>query len=268
LQQSRTNDPGTIDSRRPYSWIGDVDQATDVGYSNYNALQASLQRVFSRGLSINASYVWSKAMDEVSGDNNSPQYGPNPGLDYGPADFNSGQVFKFTSIWQLPVGTGGRYLHSDNWFNKQVIGGWQVSDIVAVVSGAPFSVYATDLSDTGSFHIQRANQVCNGNNPPGRSILRWFDTSCFVQPGFGQLGNSRRNNLVSPRTTNVDLSLLKEFPVRERVKLQFRADLFDLFNHPLLYIPASSQSVGSSTYGQITDVTGNRLIQFSLKVIF
>ena len=262
------NNPSPINSRRPYSWIGDVDQATDVGFSNYNGLQTELTHRFSQGLSLDASYVWSKAMDEVSGDNNSPQYGPDPALDYGPADFNSAQVFKLTSVYELPVGPGRRYLGNRNWFINQTLGGWQVSDILSVVSGAPFSVFATDLSNTGGFHIQRANQLCNGNHPPNQSIREWFNTSCYVQTGPGQLGNSRRNNLTSPRTTNLDLSLLKNFALIREKTLQFRADFFDAFNHPLLYIPSSSQSVGSATYGQITDIQGARVIQMSLKIIF
>jgi outer membrane receptor protein involved in Fe transport len=262
------NNPSPINSRRPYSWIGDVDQASDIGYSNYNGLQAELTHRFSYGLSLDASYVWSKAMDEVSGDNNSPEYGPNPALDYGPTDFNSPQVFKLTSVYELPVGTGRRYLGSTNRFTDEILGGWQVSDILSVVSGAPFSVFATDLSDTGSFHIQRANQVCNGNNPQNQSIREWFNTSCYVQPGPGQLGNLRRNNLTSPRTTDLDLSLMKNFPLFKEDMLQFRSDFFDIFNHPLLYVPNSSQSVGSSTYGQITDIQGSRIIQFSLKILF
>jgi hypothetical protein len=131
------NNPSPINSRRPYSWIGDVYQASDVGYSNYNGLQAELTHRFSHGLSLDARYVWSKAMDEVSGDNNSPENGPNPALDYGPADFNSPQVFKLTSVYELLVGTGRKYLGSANSFTNKILGGWQVSDIVSVVSRVP-----------------------------------------------------------------------------------------------------------------------------------
>jgi hypothetical protein len=112
----------------------------------------------------------------------------------------------------------------------------------------------------------RANQVCDGNRPANQSIKQWFNTACYVQPGVGTLGNERRNNIIGPRTTNLDLSLFKEFPIHDREKVQFRSDFFDALNHPLLGLP--SASVSSSTYGQITSITGQRSIQFSLKVLF
>jgi hypothetical protein len=84
-----------------------------------------------------------------------------------------------------------------------------------------------------------------------------------VQPGVGQLGNERRDNILGPRTTNLDLSLFKKVPVWRENNIQFRSDFFDALNHPLLGIP--SATVSASTYGQITSITGNRSIQLSLK---
>jgi hypothetical protein len=97
-------------------------------------------------------------------------------------------------------------------------------------------------------------------------VLQWFNKSCYVQPGVGQLGNERRNNIIGPRTTNLDASLFKEVPVHDKAKVQFRTDVFDALNHPLLGIP--SASVSSSTYGQITNITGARAFQFSLKLLY
>jgi hypothetical protein len=195
-----------------------------------------------------------------------PQYGPDVRPEYGLSDFNAAHVFKFSSVYALPIGTGRRFLNRNNWFERYLIGGWQLSNTLIVQSGLPFNVTATDLSNTGGNHSQRANQVCDGNRPSNQSVLQWFNKSCYVQPGVGQLGNERRNNIIGPRTTNLDASLFKEVPVHDKAKFQFRTDVFDALNHPLLGIP--SASVSSSTYGQITNITGARAFQFSLKLLY
>ena len=142
-----------------------------------------------------------------------------------------------------------------------------MSGILSVQSGTPFTVGANDYSDTGSFHDQYANQVCNPNSIAHRTIVHWFNTSCLVQPGAGQLGNEKRNNILGPRTTDLDASLFKNFSIIRKSELQFRSDFFDAFNHPLLFIPVESQSTSSPTYGE-ANVGGARVIQLSLKLIY
>lgn len=266
---SNPQNPSPIQSRRPYPYIGDVYEVENIGYGNYNGLEAELEKRYSNGLSLLTSYVWSKAMDIITGDNENPENGLNPSGNYGPADYNMTNVFKFSPVYQLPFGSGRQMFNNNNWFDRQVIGGWQVSGILSVMSGTPFTVGANDLSDTGGFHTQFANQVCDPNKVAHRSIQHWFNTSCLVQPGVGQLGNERRNNVKGPRTTNLDASAFKDFPIYADKLLQFRADFFDALNHPLLYIPAyQSQNVASPTYGQITDIGGARAIQLSVKIIY
>ncbi len=260
------SNPAPLQSRRPYPYVGDVYQISAIAYGNYNALEGDLQRRFSNGLSFLASYVWSKSMDALNNGAEQPEYGPEVQAEYGLSDFNAGQVVKASGVYELPFGAGKPYLGTANWFNKQVIGGWQTSGILTIQSGLPFNASATDLSNTGGDHAQRGNQVCNGNHPAGQSIQRWFNTACYVQPGVGQLGSERRDNILGPRTTNLDASLFKNFALRERWSLQFRSDFFDSLNHPLLGIP--SATVGTPTYGQITNITGSRIIQLSLKLMY
>ena len=262
LPANPTN-PTPIQSRRPYPYVGDVYQISSIAYGNYNALEADLEHRFSNGLSFLANYIWSKSMDALNNGAEQPEYGPDVQAEYGLSDFNAGQVFKASGIYELPFGTGKAHLGTANWLNSQVIGGWQASGILTVQSGLPFNVSATDLSNTGGNHSQRGNQVCDGNRPPGQSIQHWFNTTCYVQPGIGQLGNERRDNILGPRTTNLDLSVFKSFALPEGTALQFRSDFFDSLNHPLLGIP--SATVGTPTYGQITSITGARVIQLSLK---
>lgn len=260
---SDPNNPGTLQSRRPYSWVGDVYEAADMGYANYNGLELSLQGNFQSGASFSANYVYSKALDILTTEELPPEAGRDLSLDYGPADFNQKHVIKLSGVYPLPFGAGRRFLNS-NWIEKQ-IGGWNVSGIFSMNGGFPFYVSATDTSNTGAYHAQRANQVCSGklSHPTAQ---KWFDTDCFVQPGTYQLGNERRNNLVGPRNTDVNFSASKNFPTFKEQYLQFRADFFHALNHPLPGAPNASTTATNN--GIITSYGGTRAIQGSLKYVF
>ncbi len=107
------SNPGSIQSRRPYSYVGDVYQiASAIGYGNYNALEGELERRFTNGLSMHANYVWSKSMDALNNGASNPQYGPDVQAEYGQSDFNPGQVFKLSGVYELPFGQGKQFLGS------------------------------------------------------------------------------------------------------------------------------------------------------------
>jgi hypothetical protein len=252
---------------RPYSYVGDVYEGADIGYAKYNAGQLELQRHYVNGISVDASYVWSESMDVQSSGDIPPTNGRNISLDYGRSDYNPEHAFKLSGVYQLPFGPGRAYLHDNHWFEREVVGGWQLSDIFTVFSGLPFSTSAADLSGSGTYHAMRANQICDGNSGAPRTFAQWFNTACFTKPGVGQLGNERKNNLTGPRNTNLDISLSKQFPVWKEDAVQFRSDFFDVLNHPLPQAPASSIAT-ASTFGQITSVPGVRSVQLSVKVIF
>jgi hypothetical protein len=259
--------PTPIQSRRPYPWVGDIYEGVNAGWANYNGFQAEIERRYANGLSFLASYVWSKALDVGSADNSGPEYGLNYGSSYGASDFNMANVFKFSPVYQLPFGTGRKISGGNNWLDRQVIGGWQVSGILTVESGTPTTAMAADYSDTGAYHEMYSNQICNPNNNAPHTIQKWFNTSCFVQPGLGELGNESRNDINGPGEVNLDFSLFKQFPLREGKNLEFRSDFFDAFNHPLAMTSVLGQNVDSPTFGEMT-VTGSRVIQLSLKFTF
>ena len=220
-------------------------------------------------MSLSTSFVWSKSLDALNNGAATPQYGPDVQAEYGQSDFNAGKVFKASGTYELPFGAGRQFLGAKNWFDNQVIGGWQASGILTIQSGLPFSITTTDLSQTGGDHSMRANQTCDGNRPQGQSFTHWFNTSCYVQPGQYQFGNEQRDNLIGPRTTNLDMSFFKAFALAESKFVQFRADLFDSLNHPLPTVTSgTTATVSSNSYGKLTTIPGNRIVQFSLKIIF
>jgi hypothetical protein len=144
-------------------------------------------------------------------------------------------------------------------------GGWQATSIVTLQSGAPFSVsLATATANTGTF--TRPNRVCNGNLPSGQqSITEWYNISCFVAPPPYTFGNTGRNVLIGPGLETWDFGADKDFRITERFALQFRAEFFNLLNHPNFGLP--SGSIGSSAAGTITtEITNAREAQFALRL--
>lgn len=134
------------------------------------------------------------------------------------------------------------------------------------MAGMPFNTSASDLSNTGGYHAVRSNSTCDGNNVTNRSLNNWFNTSCYSQPEVYQFGNERRDDLVGPRNTQIDLALLKVFPLSETRSVIFRADALGAFNHPLPSIP--NADITASNAGVVTDFSGARILEVSLKFAF
>jgi len=266
VEPTDPSNPGTLQSRRPYSWIGDVLEAADIGYANYNGLEAQLQARFKSGTTFATNYVYSKALDVLTTEELTPLDGLHLSRDYGLSDFNDKHVFKANGVAPLPFGIGRPYMSHSNWLMQGLFGGWNGSGVLFVRTGFPFYVTATDTSNTGSSHAQRADQVCDGITASQKSGKYWFNKSCFVQPATYRLGNERRNNMIGSRNTDINISLSKNFALNETRYLQFRSDFFHALNHPLPGAPNASTTAASN--GQITSYSGARSIQLSLKIAF
>lgn len=257
--------PTSIQSRRPYPNIGDVLAQYDIGNSNYNALQAFIRKSFSSGLSFQASYTWSKAIDLLSTDGGTLINGLDARFNRGPADFDRPHLFTFNYTYELPFGPGKPIYGRNNFFGKYVVGGWQVNGVTVYGSGLPFSIFAQDLSNTGGNHEFVANRVCDGeiSNP---SLYNWFNTACFPQPGTGQVGNAGKNILRQGALKNWDFSLFKNVPVTESLRLQLRGEFFNVFNQHSFINP--DNTVGDAQFGRMKSATGARTIQVALKLQF
>jgi outer membrane receptor protein involved in Fe transport len=264
---SNPANPTPVDSRRPYPSVGDFMADFDVSWSNYNALQASLQKSFTNGLLFLANYTYSRSLNISDTTGGNPENGLYIRSSYGPANFDRPNVFKLSGAYELPFGTGKPLMRNANRLLDEAIGGWQASGFMYSQSGNPFTVNATDLSNTGSDHDQFANRSCKTYyNVPNRSVFNWFNTSCFAQPPVGTLGTYGRDYLRAPRNTNVDFSVIKRFPITEKRWLEFHADAFSVFNHPLF--STGDVSITDPTFGQIRTAAGSRVLQFALKVVF
>jgi hypothetical protein len=265
---------GAVPARRPYPGFGQVSAWEPRGPSEYNALQLSLEKRMSYGLSFLGAYTWGRSLDEGAGGNSSTgesriniQNPQNLRADYGLSNFDIRQRFTLSTVFQVPVGHGRQFLANSNRVVDGVLGGWQLSSILTLQAGMPFSVsMATATDNTGTF--QRPNRVCNGNLPSGQqSIKDWYNLTCFVAPPVYTFGNTGRNVLIGPGLETWDLGTDKDFRITEKVGLQFRAEFFNALNHANFGLP--NASIGSSPAGTITTVITNaRQVQFALRLHF
>lgn len=266
-----------IQSRRPLPNWGDI---LDMGYgesSNYNALQAQIEKQFTNGLGFLVSYTRAHSLDTStasdSGFATSHQNSYDLAADYASSDFNEPQWLNLSYTYDLPFGTGKHFLSGINSKLNKVVGGWQVLGITTFADGTAGSVTVEgDRANTDpGYPYNRANLVpgCknNGNLSGGhRTIQKWFDTSCFAVTPLGTYGNSGRNIIRQPGTNNWDLSLFKITPVTEKVSTEFRAEFFSVWNHPNFGGP--TLDVQSPTFGNILSAGGSREIQFALKILW
>jgi hypothetical protein len=250
------------------------------GASVYNALQLKIERRFQNGFSFLTSYTWSKLMDNVQPNNGFPggsfaggalQDWDNIRGEWSLATFDTPQYLAVNGIYDLPFGKDRRFANQ-NRVVDYLIGGWQLNGIGSATSGTPQQVFmaANTLYNYGG--TQRANW--NGRNPiPNTSIKhrlnQYFDTSDFSNPGAFTYGNSPRTlgALRSPGLVDLDLSGVKNTQIVEGWTLQFRAEAFNIFNHPQFGPPDTS--LGDGTTGVInTQVNAPRELQFALKLLF
>ena len=210
--------------------------------STYNSLQLMTQRRFSRGLQVMANYTWSKAIGTNNGDSTpSVQALQYMGLNREALNFNRGQVFNLTEVWELPFGKGHRWT-GGSAFASAIIGGWKLNALFSAMSGLPFTITASGTSLNLPGSGQRANQVkpyvqILGGTGTGQY---YFDPLAYAQVNTKNFGNSGYDSIYGPGLMDCDLGLFREFAVRESWKLQFRAEAFNATNSPHWANPASS----------------------------
>ena len=189
--------------------------------------------------------------------------------DWGPSSFNRSQMFVFSGVYALPVGSGKAFLSNPSRFVQTLAGNWNISSVVSLISGAPFNAAAGgDIANVGG-GTQRAQRVGNPYVSGGlqQSPKQWLNKASFASPAAYTFGNENRNDLQGPQHKNVDFNTFKDFHVTERATVQFRAEFFNIFNHTLYSNPGTN--VQSSSFGQITGASGTgREIQFAVKMLF
>jgi len=259
------NTSGKLD-QRPYAWAGPIDGQINFLNANYNALGVKFERTMSNDLQFLASYTWSKALDDTDGDNTDVQDFYNTHLTYGRASFDRTNNLALSGIYVLPFGPGKRFAQSNNVLNRELVGGWQLTGVQQFATGQPITIYANNNADTSPLHSVYANVICNPVSGYPQSRFQIYNKACFAQPEAGQYGTARSVGS-QPSTFGTNLSLMKNFAITETHQLQFRAEAFNIFNHPLF--TSASSSVTSPTLGEATyQMNGPRSMQFALRYSF
>ena len=266
----------------PYPQFNTIANMTSIGSARYDSLQIKGETKSARhGLYALLGYTYAKAMDsgyaDGLGTGTGATYYPLPGTakaDWALSQISLTHQFTASVIYDLPFGRNKQF--GSNWKGplNAIAGDWQINVIERASSGFPIFIVASNNTSGVNFsnngtNVTRPDQICSGklSNP---TVQKFFDTSCFVDAQPGTLGNANRAPLYGPRFVNTDFSVFKHFPLgfRERTDLEFRAEFFNLFNHPQFFTPASDVD-SPSTFGVISETVNNpRLIQFALKLTF
>ena len=279
-----------------------VDSNNSVGTARYDSLEIKAETKSARhGLYALLGYTWSRTFDsgmpDGLGSNPGALYWPLPGtakLDWGLSQLNLNDVFTASVLYDLPFGKGKTYGGDWSGATNAVLGNWEINVIERAESGFP--LFVVDSADeSGIFFmynglvIQRPNEVGDPNkagpeggqtNCPAKihTLQNWFNPCAFAKAPAGELGAAARAPVYGPRYVNTDFSLIKDFPIHEATSLQFRAEFFNLLNHPHFFLPgiagSGEQDINTpSSFGVISEtinqtVNDARSIQFALKLKF
>jgi hypothetical protein len=282
--------------------LAGVAEVLSEGRSNYNGLQTAFQRRFTKGLSVDANYTWAKGLADNNGFS---QEGSQEGfsnadpfrihnIDYGIAENDIQNRFALSAAYELQYGK------NFTGVKKFALAGYHINTISVWQTGKPFTILngggnndnttytSTDpvtgvtTTVTEAYNNRavpnnnggqdRPNQVLS-NARGNRSLHQFFNTAAFAPQPTGTVGTARRNSLFGPNFRHVDLSLFKDFPVKEGLNVQFRAESYNISNTPSYIIPLGSANtvLGNPAFGTVTNYDSNytpRLYQFALKIQF
>ena len=254
------------------------------GFSNYHGLLMVLKKRFSKGLSVDANYTWSKKLNNVdssgwsdttNGGDRKWQRAYSPDLNYGLSTDNVAHAFKSVVAYELPVGKGKRLLSQGGPLDL-LLGGYRLSGVFIKQTGTPFATGVNGANNSGQQYggTWYPNRLADGNThpsnfDPGGTVL-WFDPSAFSAPATNTFGNSGRNVLIGPGRTTLDMSIGKNFglsKLREGMQMQIRMDVNNALNHPCWSSP--NASIGSTSAGKITGTSvGGRYLQLGARLEF
>jgi hypothetical protein len=260
--------------------FGNVKNTASAGNMNYNALQAVLQKRYGNGLEAQVSYTYQKCMTNDDGyygtwgsakqttaSGNYWQNLYNPNGDYAQCYWDAKHVISAYAVYEIPVGRGKQFGHDLSPAVNAVVGNWSINPIVSWHTGFPLSLYGSDNSGTGS---PESRPDCLGPVHYPKTVssagLQWFAPSSFANAAAGTFGTCpAQGPVIGPGYVDADISVQKNFPIGERMKMQFRTDFLNAFNHPNVAAPNTSVGAGM---GLINTSQDSRELQFALKFYF
>ncbi|MBI4472249.1 MAG: carboxypeptidase regulatory-like domain-containing protein [Acidobacteria bacterium] len=259
--------PAQVNARRPYRGYGSISFYGWSGSSRYHSMQARLQQQYRNGLSFLASYTYSHSIDNTG----SPTNAYDRRTARGPSNFDIRHRLALSPVYELPFGMG-KPLFTTGMASK-IFGGWQISPLFQWQTGVPLTpVLSGNFSNTGGT-TDRPDVTSDPNKDAPRTPEKWFNTAAFLlRPASGaagatySFGNAGVGIITSPGMTNLDVSIVRTFQARERVKVQFRAEIFNALNHTNFGYP--NVTANDPQFGTISTALPPRQSQFALKITF
>ena len=262
---------GSIQSRRPIPQLSRINAIRFDGKSIYHGVTLKLERRFMSNVAFNASYTLSHSKDDASSpgatesETNVPQNVRNIFDETGEwalSSFDHRHQFIVSGVYSLP------FFREAGGLKQALLGGWRANGIFTVQTGAPFTVnLSVDRANIGAGPAQRPDQLRDPNLPGGQQTPdRWFDTSAFALPALYTFGSAPRNSVFGPGHANMDFSLAKTWSIAGRSELEFRWEVFNLFNRANFDLP--NRIFGSPNFGRIFSAKAPREMQFGLRLSF
>jgi hypothetical protein len=258
--------PGPIAPRRPIPALSQISDIRWDGWATYHALTFSAKRRMSKGLFFDANWTWSHSIDDASdpgatlNETNLAQNVYNLAAEKASSSFDHRHRVVVSFIYQIPRAGRAR-----SWVST-LSEGWQAGGSFTAQTGAPFTVnVSSDQANIGAGPAQRPNISGDPNAGP-KTPQQWFNTSVFTLPALYTFGSAPRNAVIGPGLEEFDLSLQKEIHLRESARLQFRAEAYNIFNHPNFNIP--NRTAFTPNFGSISSAQDSRQLQLALKLLF
>ena len=290
IPESQLLSTGVNKSAIPFPNFNTINWSTNNAISNYNSLQAEIEKRMANGLTFKFNYVWSHFMDDQDssgwGNREGPQQYQNayaPSANYGASNFDVRNAFKGYVVYELPFGRGKMFLNRGAGLNA-IVGGWQLAGTTVLTSGNPFTVVSNQNTNANGSGGPYPNYGTGAWTVSGHNYHTWYNPAAFTRPADGTYGNVPRNTLYGPGLNVFNLSAHKQFDLFEAwshtAVMQFRIDTQNIFNHPSFGEPNGTlagdngvgtayTSTGAGTGNQINTTTeGGRNVQFALRLSF
>lgn len=277
LNQQFFNRDGTGTGIIPFPAFGPIEFRENMGNSIYHGGELTIEKRFREGFSFNLAYTFSKSIDQAmehlfsGGSNSFMQNARDLRQQRGRSDFDYRQRFVVSYIYEIPLGKGKKYL--TDGAASHILGGWRISGVTNLRSGRPFTVFASAnnslVGNRGGLANALADCLRDGTLPEDqRTVDRWFDITAYAAPTPARLGTCGRNTLEGPGLVNFDFALARSFDYfGENRRLEFRWEMFNIFNTPQFGLPGNNRSSGD--VGRISSLAGDpRVMQFALKFYF
>ncbi len=287
LTLSEVNVVNSLTGTRPYPGFGQVSWRGNKDSSSYQGLSVAVRRSFSHGFLFSGNYMWSHEIDngsDGSGDGDSlvPENVACPVCERASGFWDARHVFNANAVYQLPFGSGKPYL-SQPGIVRSILGNWQLTSTVVARTGFPVNLLinrsSADVPD-GNTADQRPDVVPGVplTPPGGATTAEWINPAAFAVPAPGTFGDAPRDLVRGPGAWQIDMGVEKQIPFAERVRLEFRAEFFNIFNHPQYGLPQAT--FGIPSFGSITNTVNTttpvspvgsgtpREMQFALRMTF